>query len=348
MAEYRLALIGFGNVGQGFAQILRDRETALKSLFGVSFHIVAVCDLLKGSLYDPAGLDPAALLEAVNSSGRLDEAPAKQRGWDAFHTITDSNAEIIIELSYTDLMTGEPAIAHLRCAIEAGKHVVTSNKGPIALRYSELKALAETHQVEIGVEGTVMSGTPTLRLGTELLSASGITRIQGIINGTTNYILTQMELGATYADALADAQARGYAEADPAGDVEGFDAAGKVVILANLLMGASLGMADVDRTGITKLTPQDIASARESGERWKLIGKVESAGGKVSGSVKPTRLPTAHPLASVSGATNAITYTTDLLGDVTLIGPGAGRLETGYAILSDLLAIHRKVSQSRL
>lgn len=342
MKTYRLALIGFGNVGQGFAQILCERGDALAEQFGLRLQIVAVSDLLKGSLYDPEGLDAAALLDAVKTSGKLDAVPAPHRGWDALRTIAESNADAVIELSYTDLKTGEPAISHLRKAIESGKNVVTTNKGPIALRYPELNALAQAHGVEIGVEGTVMSGTPSLRLASELLSAAGITRIQGIINGTTNYILSQMESGATYADALAEAQAKGYAEADPTGDVEGFDAAGKVVILANLLMGQSLSMADVDRTGITGLTPQDIAAAKDAGERWKLIGKVEWVDGQVLASVRPTRLPVAHPLASVGGATNAITFTTSLLGDVTLVGPGAGRLETGYALIGDLLAMHRK------
>ncbi len=342
MQTYRLALIGFGNVGQGFAQILRDQGAQLEDQFGLRLTIVAVADLLKGSLYNPDGLDPAALLQTVEASGKLDGLSAPQRGWDALRTVAETNADVVIELSYTDLKTGEPAYSHLRRAIQAGKHVVTSNKGPIALHYPALKALAQEHQVQLGVEGTVMSGTPTLRLGSELLSAAGITCIQGIINGTTNYILTQMEGGMSYADALAEAQAKGYAEADPSGDVDGFDAAGKAVILANLLMGASLSMADVDRTGISALTSQDVAAASAASQRWKLIAKVESAGGAVTASVRPTRLPLAHPLASVSGATNAVTFTTGLLGDVTLVGPGAGRLATGYALLSDLLAIHRK------
>jgi len=303
---------------------------------------VAVSDLLKGSVYDPHGLDPKGLLDAVRSTGKLDGVPAAERSWDALRTIREAEADVVVELSYTDLKTGEPAISHLRQAIQAGRHVVTTNKGPIALRYPELKALADAKGVLIGVEGTVMSGTPTLGLGLDTLSAAGVTRVQGIINGTTNYILSQMENGATYAAALAEAQAKGYAEADPTGDVEGFDAAGKVVILANLLMGASITMADVDRTGITGLTPQDIEAARAGGERWKLIGKVERDGEKVNASVRPTRLPLTHPLASVGGATNALTFTTDLLGDVTIIGPGAGRLETGFALVSDLLAISRK------
>jgi homoserine dehydrogenase len=345
MKTYRLAMIGFGNVGQGFAQILAERGGEIEQEQGVRFVIVAVSDLLKGSVYDPAGLDPEALLTAVRSTGKVDGVSAPHQGWDALRTATETNADAVVELSYTDLKTGEPAITHLRAAIEAGKHVVTTNKGPIALRYAELKALADQHGVQIGVEGTVMSGTPTLRLGRELLAAAGITRIQGILNGTTNYILTQMENGATYASALAEAQAKGYAEADPTGDVEGFDAAGKVVILANLMLNAGISLADVDRTGITRLTPADIAEAQAAGERWKLIGKVERDGESVRASVRPTRLPVAHPLASVGGATNAATFTTDLLGDVTLIGPGAGRLETGYAVLEDLMGMVREESR---
>jgi len=341
MHTYRLAMIGFGNVGQGFAQILRDEGADLAQQYGARFQIVAVSDLLKGSVHDPRGLDPAALLEAA-AAGTLDRAAALDRGWKAIETIERSQADIVIELSYTDLNTGEPAITHLRRALELGKHVVTTNKGPIALKYPELKALAEKNGVEIGAEGTVMSGTPSLRMAQELLAAARIRKIQGIVNGTTNYILTQMESGATYAAALQDAQAKGYAEADPTGDVEGFDAAGKVVIMANLLMGQSLTLADVDRQGIAQLTPADIARAKAASERWKMIGRVEINDGQASASVKPTRLPLTHPLASVGGATNAITFSTDLLGDVTLVGPGAGRIETGYALVGDLLAIHRK------
>ena len=341
MKTYRLALIGFGNVGQGFAQILVERGAWLKEHAELDLVIVAVSDQLKGSLYDPNGLDPRALLEAVRTSGRVDAVPAPHHGWDALRTIDEADADVVIELSYTDLKTGEPASTHLKRAIQAGRHVITTNKGPIALRYPELKALADRRGVSIGVEGTVMSGTPTLGLASDYLVAAGVERIQGIINGTTNDILTQMESGATYAAALAEAQAKGYAEADPTGDVEGFDAAGKVVILANLVMGASLSMADVDRVGITGLTPEDIRAAAAAGERWKLIGKVETVEGRVIASVRPTRLPVSHPLASVSGPTNAITFTTALLGDVTVVGPGAGRLATGYALVSDLLALSR-------
>lgn len=337
----RLALIGFGNVGQGFAEILVERGSELAQRYGLQLQIVAVSDLFKGSVYNPQGLDPADLLTAVRADGNLDKVQAPQRGWNALETIRSSNADVIIELSYTDLETGQPALDHIRTALQSSKHVITSNKGPVALHYQELKTLADQKGLQIGIEGTVMSGTPALRLGNDLLAGAGIQRIQGILNGTTNYILTRMEAGASYTEALADAQALGYAEADPTGDVEGFDAAGKAVILANLLLDAGLKMVDVQRTGISKLTPQDIIEAAAAGERWKLIALVEQTNEGVRASAQPLRLPLSHPLASVSGATNAITYSTDLLGDVTLFGPGAGRAETGYAIVGDLLAIHK-------
>lgn len=341
MADYRLAFIGFGNVGQGLAQILAEKTAFFEQSYGATLRIVAVSDLHKGGIYDPEGLSPQALLDAVQAGNPLESVSAPYHGWDALKTITDTNANVIVEMSYTDLQTAEPALTHLKTAFEHGKHVVTTNKGPVALAYTELVALTQMHHVTLGVEGTVMSGTPTIRLGQEMIAPAHITQLQGILNGTTNYMLTQMENGQSYADALADAQAKGYAEANPAGDVEGYDAAAKVVILANLLMGASLRLADVDRTGITALTSEDIATAKANGNRWKLIGRVAREGETLIASVKPTQIPLAHPLASVMGATNALTYTTDLLGQVTVIGAGAGRLETGYALIQDILAIGR-------
>lgn len=341
MKTYRLALIGFGNVGQGFTQILRDYGSQYEKELGARFVITAVSDMQKGSLYDPEGLNPIDLLNAVEKSGSLEAVNAPFKGWDAFKTISESNADVVIEISFTDLQTGEPAISHLKAALQSGKHVITTNKGPVALAYSDLHKLADRKGLTIGVEGSVMSGTPSLHMGMDMLKAADICCIQGIVNGTTNYILSQMDAGAAYADALAEAQAKGYAEADPTGDVEGFDAAGKVVILANLLMRANIRMADVEREGITRLTVEDIKLAKAQGERWKLIGKVERTPEGIKASVKPQRLPETHPLAQVSGATNAITFTTQLLGDVTLIGPGAGRLATGFALVEDLLALHR-------
>ncbi|HLA42413.1 MAG TPA: homoserine dehydrogenase, partial [Aggregatilineales bacterium] len=257
--------------------------------------------------------------------------------------IRETNADAIIEVTYTDIKTGQPALDHCRAALESGKHIATTNKGPIALAYRELKALAHQHQAHIGFEGTVMSGTPSLQMGMNALVGCTINEVRGIFNGTTNYILTQMESGKSYSEALEEAQELGYAEADPTADVEGHDAMGKVLILANTVMGGELSAADVSCTGITALSVRAINEAKANNERWKLIGSARREGNKIVGSVQPVRLPITDPLAGISGATNAITFSTDLLGDVTLVGPGAGKMPTGFALLADLLAIHRRI-----
>jgi homoserine dehydrogenase len=337
----RLALIGFGTVGQGLAEILHSSVAALAAQHNFRASIVAVSDLLKGAVYHPDGLDIAALLEA-GRAGKLaqyPEQPGLVRGLDALATIRQSNADTIIEVSYTDLKTGEPALSHVRAAFDAGKNVIVTNKGPVALAYKELAARAALKGLYFGYEGTVMSGTPALRLARTALAGCTISEVRGILNGTTNYILTRMESGTSYAGALAEAQRMGYAEADPTGDVEGFDAAGKVVIVANVILGASLRMDDVDRTGITALTPADIDAARAASERWKLVARARRTPDGIIASVRPERLLLSDPLAAVGGVANAITYETDMLGSVTLVGPGAGRRETGFAILSDLLEL---------
>lgn len=339
---HKLALIGFGTVGQGLAEILLEKGDALERRYGVRFQIVAVSDLMKGSLYQASGLDIATLLDVVRRTGKLDEYPANRglfTGLNSLETIRRSNADTVVEVSWTDVQTGQPAISHVEAAFEAGKNAVLTNKGPVALAYHKLAGLAAEKGVQFRFEGTVMSGTPALRLAQQALAGCDINQIQGILNGTTNYILTQMEGGQSYADALAEAQRLGYAEADPTADVEGWDAANKVVILANVLMGARLTVNDVDRAGISGVTLADVEAAKAAGERWKLIGRAWQEGGEIRASVQPTRMPLSHPLAGVSGAVNAVTFSTDLLGDATLVGPGAGRLETGFAVLGDLLDI---------
>ena len=341
MQTIRLALIGFGNVGQGLAQILYDKGNTYAAQFGLKFIIVAVTDLIYGSAYDPEGLDLSTLLQIASEHGNLSLLPSQGNHWDALTTISQSNADVIVEISYTNFETGEPALGHIRAAFNNQKHVITTNKGPVALKYQELTDLARDKKVKLGVEGTVMSGTPVLNLGTKLLAGIEIRQIEGILNGTTNFILTKMGNGVSYAAALAEAQERGYAEADPIGDVEGYDTAGKLVILSSTIMSTPLDIKQIERVGITNITENEIEQARKNGCKWKLIGTLEKQAQGVRASVMPICLPQSHPLANVDGATNAITFNTDLLGQVTLIGPGAGRMDTGYAIICDLLGIYR-------
>ena len=335
-----IALIGFGNVGQGFAAILRDRADDLRTRHGFAPRLVAVATRSRGTLVNPDGLNPGALLDAVvaGSLDRYPDAPGLERGWSAERIAREGSADVLVEASPSDLETGQPALDLCYAAFAGGKHVVLANKGPVAVDYAGLQQAAESAGKRLYFEATVMAGTPALRLALHDLAGSGIRGARGILNGTTNYILTEMENEQEYAAALAQAQQAGYAESDPRGDVEGWDAAGKVIILAAALFGLRLTLADIDVTGITGITSADIAGARAAGERWRLIARVTPEGG----SVGPERLPLSDPLAGVVGATNAITYDTDLLGPVTLIGPGAGRQETGFALLADLLDLHRR------
>ncbi len=334
--KQKIALLGFGTVGQGLCEILLKKRNYLKEKYNYDFSIVAVADFVYGSAYNPDGLDIPYM---------LDKAKAKQKftkditQMDNITLIKECNADVMCELTFTDLKTGGPAIAHCHAALESGKSVVTSNKGPAALRYAEMKKLADKNKVKFMIEGTVVAGTPVINLTEGPLAGCEITAIRGILNGTTNYMLTEMEKGMAYNEVLKIAQELGYAEADPTGDVEGYDARGKVTILANVVMGVPLAISDVSCKGITKITTEDIEDAKRKNARWKLIGSVKKENGKVTASVAPEMIPLTHPLAGVMGATNALTFTTDLLGDVTIIGPGAGRIETGFSILTDLLKI---------
>jgi len=342
----RIAIIGFGVVGQGLAEILLRHGQRLRKEYGFEYSVVAVSDFVKGAAYDPKGLDLAKVLELAKTNG-ISRYPAAQTGWNALDTIRKSNADVVAEATFTNIKTAEPAYSHFKAALESGKHLVTTNKGPTALFFRELAALAKSKKVQFRYEGSVMSGTPVLNLAELCLAGNEIKEIRGIVNGTTNFILTNMEKGKSYAAALKEAQDLGYAEAVPDADVEGFDAMAKVVILAKAVMGADVKVADVDRTGITKITLDDINAAKAEGKRWKLIGRLSREGGVVRASVRPEKLDIADPLAGVGGATNAITFSTDLIRDVTIIGPGAGKIETGYSILVDLLAIHRAAAVPR-
>jgi homoserine dehydrogenase len=339
MKHYSLALIGFGAAGQGLAKILRDHGAWLRETHAADIRLTAVCTRSRGTVQNANGLELDTLLAAI-AHGDFNSHPDRVN-WDAAATVANATANVLVEVSPTDLATAEPATSLIRAAIARNMHVVTANKGPVALHFAELQAAARAAGVGFGFEGTVMSGTPALRMCWSDLAAGDIHELRGIVNGTTNYILTEMERGREYADVLAEAQRLGYAEADPSGDVDGHDAAGKAVILANVLMGAQLTPADVDRTGITGISRDMVAAASSAGERWKLIARIWRDGKSVRASVQPTRLAASHPLAGVAGAMNALNVSVRPLGEVTIIGPGAGGIPTGFALLSDILALAR-------
>lgn len=340
MAKSKLILIGCGTVGLGLLEIIQKKKPDID--------IVAISDFKKGSIHCSDGLHIEKVIEILNTGGSLEEYECSadcckgelHKGWDALETIQKSDADIMAEMTYTDLKTGLPATKHIEEALKKGMHVTTSNKGPAALNYKKLSKLAEENGVKFLIEGTVMSGTPVFNLARECFAGCKITEVKGILNGTTNYILTKMEQeGWSYADALKKAQALGYAEADPTADVEGYDALAKVVILSNVLLGGNVKPEDVPCEGISKITLEDIKAAAAEGMRYKLIGSTKLDGDKIIASVKPVKLPLTDPLTGVNGANNALTFDTDLMGKITIQGAGAGKIETGFSIYVDILNI---------
>ena len=341
--DFKLAFIGFGTVGQGLCEILIEKRDILAKKYNFHYKVVAISDIMKGSIYDEKGLDLVKILDLVKNGKKLDEYPTGIKDLDSIQTISDTNADTIVEVTFTDVKTGEPALTHIKTALSAGKNVVSTNKGPVVKQALELLKLAKSNNAFYGFEGVVLAGTPSLNLAEYTLAGNKINGFKGIMNGTTNYILTRMEEGMSYEDALKKAQELGYAEADPTGDVEGWDALGKVIILSKVVLGKNLKLEDVNRKGITDITVDDIEKAKSEGMRWKLIGSAELLkDGSIKAEVSPEKLPLNDPLAGVGEAINALTYYTDELGPVTIVGPGAGRRETGFSLLIDLLNINRK------
>ena len=335
----RLIFIGFGTVGQGLADLLLEKKDFLTKKYGFEFVVTGISDIKLGSLYDPDGINLAQAVKAVKEKGKLDSSCGPVYEQDALRMIQDADADVLLEATYTDIKTGEPGTAHIRTALSRGMHVVTTNKGPLALHYQELINLSKAKDVKFLFEGTVMSGTPVLNLIRETLAGSSIKEIKGILNGTTNYILTQMEAGLSYETALKKAQELGYAEAVPDADVLGWDALAKVTILAKVEFGSDKNPFDYPCEGITRISAEDVSAARDSGKRYKLIGKVWRDGKEIKASVGPEKVEVSHPLAGVMGAANAVTIATDTLCEITIVGPGAGKRETGFSMLVDLLKI---------
>ncbi|MCL2482267.1 MAG: homoserine dehydrogenase [Propionibacteriaceae bacterium] len=338
MKNYDLALIGLGNVNRTLASLIRDESASLAEQLGFTIRVTAITDLRWGTLVDADGIDLSKALDLAPG-----ETFAGLGGMDSCDNetlIRTCPADIVVEATFTNPLNGEPALSHVRWALESGKSVCTTNKGPAAFAADELKALATKNNVRFEYEGAVMSGTPVLRLASGPLKGVGMRGFSGILNGTSNYILGRMEAGLSQDEAIKEAQQYGYAEADPTADIGGSDVRLKVTVLANELLGAHLHAPDVPTEGITGITQEMIDQAVQQGAHWKLIGQGTKADdGTVTVAVAPQMLDASHPLAGISGATNALLFDTRFLGQVTISGPGAGRVETAYALLSDIVAI---------
>jgi homoserine dehydrogenase len=326
-----IAIVGMGSVGQGVLKVLADSK-GLYPDKNTAFKIVAVADS-KGVAVDANGLDPAKVLKEKRDGG------LKRSGQTTLDYISKGNYDILVEVTPTDAKTGEPGLSYITAALNRGKHVVTSNKGPVALRYDQLTGLAREKKVQFLFEATVGGSMPVFNLLRSPLAGNKILGIKGIFNGTCNYILTRMASeGLPYDMVLSEAKELGYAEADPTYDVEGIDTALKVVILANAAFGMKVGLQDVSIVGISSMTPDALKLAADNGFVIKLIGEIRPNGAERILKVSPRLVPKTHPL-SVQGTLNAALIETALAGEIVIIGKGAGSVETASAILSDLLSI---------
>lgn len=330
-----IVMLGFGAVGQGVARVFSTKRDKIKAKYGLDLNLVAVTDT-SGAAICLEGLDPELLLETKIKKGKVSEYPEHGvPGVSGVDVMDDADYDCLIEVTPTNINDGEPAKTHILKAFNQGKDVVTSNKGPLALCFRELADSAKSNGVQFKFEASVGGAMPILNFAHETLAGCDINSVLGILNGTTNYILSRMaKEGTSYQKILQESQELGIAETDPTQDVEGIDAACKVVILANSIMGMDVSYDDVEVRGISGITPESIALAKKDGYLIKLVGEISEDSLEVS----PRLVRKGSPFA-VDGTLNVATLKTDLADDVTVVGKGAGSVETASAILSDLISI---------
>jgi homoserine dehydrogenase len=357
MIPLRLALLGFGTVGQWLAEALHTRRAWLQQEYGVVVNLISVGTAHHGLIYRSDGLDIPTLLDLAAARQPLTAHPAVTHWTNVLEGLQATGGDVLAEATGATLRGGgEPGLSYIRAALSKRMHVVTSSKGPMALAGLELLSLARTQGVQLRMESTVMSGTPVLSTIREGMAGTSIRALRGILNGTANSILSAMALGHTYAEALTQAQAQGYAEADPTDDVEGDDTVAKTLILAAVAFGRALAPSQVMREGITELTREQIQRAVDQGSRIKHVASLRllsldgrevsratadngSVPTRLEARVEPIALPLSDPLARIDGLLNAIHIQTDTPAEVTVIGPGAGRFQAGQGMLADLISI---------
>ncbi|MCE2505025.1 MAG: homoserine dehydrogenase [Nitrosopumilaceae archaeon] len=333
----RIILCGFGVVGQSLVKLFESRSEDLYAKYGLKPRVVGVFDS-KGSAVSPSGLDLNKLIEIKKKFGTVKNYANTKNSMSGIEMLKNVEADVLIETTASNYKDAEPGMTHITAAMKKGIHVISVNKGPLALAFPSLMELATYNRVMFKFSGTVGGGTPILDYAKNSLSGERITSFAGILNGTTNYILTNMATGTLYEDALKDAQDKGYVEADEALDLDGLDAAAKLVILANWIMGMKVTMPDINCTGIRKVTTEDIKKAAKNNCAVKLIASCNK-----ELIVSPKEVSNDDPLC-VNGTLNAIAFTSEHSGTQTIIGRGAGGMETASSILRDLLDIRQEIA----
>jgi homoserine dehydrogenase len=338
-ARRRALFLGFGNVGRAAAQVLASRG-AHPGLAELDVAVVGIVTGAHGSLVNARGIDLAAALEHWRRHGRFTAAHPDHAAPDALAAVRALDYDVMVEMTPLGREArGEPAITHVREALGRGRHVISANKAPLAWAFRELRGLADANGVAFLHEATVMDGVPVFNLARHGLRGVVVTRLDGILNSTTNVVLCALERGGSFEEALAQAQSAGTAEADPKDDLEGWDAAVKICALANVLMQAELRPEDVAREGIVGLDPARPAAALSRGARLKLVAEAWREGSAVLGRVALHEIPLDHSFALVEGTSSILRLATDLAGTLVLTEERPDIRVTAYGVISDLLAL---------
>jgi homoserine dehydrogenase len=339
MKEVRIWIVGFGTVGQWLLRALHSQAPRLASRYGFVPKVVGVGNSRDGFVYNANGLDPQAVLELASAGRSLAELDGIRHWPSSAEGLAAAEADVLVEVTASPAEGGEPGVTHMREALRRGIPVVTSNKWPIALHGVELAELAREKGVPFRAESTVMSGTPVLSTLVDGLAGTTPISLRGVLNATANFILTRMEQGASYEEALTEAQDLGLAERDPTADVKGYDAMAKAMILAGLVFETQLRPEDVVRQGISSVDRRQMDAATSEGARIKELVTLERYEGRLRARVEPTLLPNDDRLASVSGVVNAVACRVEPVGEVIVTGPGAGPELAGQGVFSDLIAV---------
>jgi homoserine dehydrogenase len=343
MSHYRLSFIGFGNVARALVRLLDRKRDLLKDKYDVTYSITGIATGRHGFAVNPDGLDAAKALDLVESGKSITPLSTFQVE-DSISVIKHSSADVMFENSPVNTQTGQPALDHIRLALNLGQHAITANKGPVVHGYRELTELAKSKGKSFRFESTVLGGAPVFSVFRETFPLAELTSIRGIFNATTNIILSRMEDGESYEDAVKYCQSIGVAETDPTNDVDGWDAAIKVAALITVLMDTPFTPQQVNPTGIRGITPEMIAQAKAEGKRYKLVCSAEKVGDTVNASVAPQLVDSASPLYGMMGSSTGLTLRTDVILDYSITlsekpGMQGGPVETAYGLFADFASL---------
>lgn len=334
-----IGLIGFGGVGQAFVKLLVEKKKYIFEKYNLDLKVKYILKS-DGGIYESNGIDLEELAEFINKKKSIKEHILWKENLKFEEMIQNNDVDTLVELTSTNIETGEPGLTHIKTALESGINVVTGNKGPIILKYKELKEIADKNSVKLNVGCTTGGALPSINGGLYDVAGSEIQAIEGILNGTTNYILSKMiNDDITYEEALKDAQECGIAEANPSLDVLGYDTACKVIILSNVLKGTDINLNDIEIEGIAEVKLEYLRELKKKNKKLKLIGKVDSLDDEINAYVKLIEIDENHPLYFVDYKNKGIYFKTDTLGDVSIIGGASGTRNAAASILRDIVLI---------